>query len=299
MKGMQMSENGTGMVSGMLLGLLAETAIHVGIGQADGAIDLPVAREGGTDLPHVPGAGVKGALREACETSPQCQAKANRWFGASSDENAAGGGAGEILVGDIRLLLLPVRSLTGFYKWLTCPYLIERFGRDRARLGLGNPVPVDWDALGPQGSYKILSQGGEGEKIYLEERLFEVAGPPPQELLDLLGSTIANEAARQQRLKDQLAIVSDEDFSWFARNALPVAAHNSLEDGTKISQALWYEETLPPDTVMTLVILDRNGKGTVANAYNDLFGKHPYLRVGGNETVGQGWFRICKVEEVA
>ena len=44
--------------------------------------------------------------------------------------------AGELLVSDARLLLLPVRSLTRSYRWITCPHLLERYRRDLVRAGL-------------------------------------------------------------------------------------------------------------------------------------------------------------------
>jgi CRISPR-associated protein Cmr4 len=42
-------------MSAMMLGLLAETPIHPGSGQDNGAIDLPVQRERTTDYPVIPG----------------------------------------------------------------------------------------------------------------------------------------------------------------------------------------------------------------------------------------------------
>lgn len=88
--------------------------------------------------------------------------------------------------------------------------------------------------------------------------------------------------------------MSNADFAWFAEYGLPVAAHNRLDDA-KISKSLWYEETLPPDTVMTLALVDRNDNGAAEEAVQALFAEpRPYLRVGGNETVGQGWFQVCR-----
>ena len=45
-------------------------------------------------------------------------------------------------------------------------------------------------------------------------------------------------------------VLNDDDFTWFARFGLSIQARNVLEDGTKQSQNLWYEETLPPDTLL-------------------------------------------------
>ncbi len=298
-------------MSGVLLGMLAETHIHVGIGQAEGAIDLPVAREGGSDHPFASGTGVKGSLRETV-VARGYKTEATRWFGqeprdpeneASRQGGAANGAradngqgaAGEVLVGDMRLLLLPVRSLTHFYMWLTCPYLIERYQRDRARLDAGRAVDFDWSKLDGSSSDDVpnILTSGNGQ-VYLEERLFNCAPLLPNNLIDLLAPAIAWPDAKA-RLERQVAVVSDRDFSWFARSALPVTARNELDKDTKTSTNLWYEECLPPDTVMTLTLVDRCNNGA-AQEVADLFKCKegvPYLRVGGNETVGQGWFNVC------
>ena len=50
--------------------------------------------------------------------------------------------AGELLISDARLALLPVRSLTGTYRWVTCPHLIERYRRDMKRAGIDTVCDV-------------------------------------------------------------------------------------------------------------------------------------------------------------
>lgn len=50
---------------GSLLFLYAETPLHPGSDTGVGAIDLPIQREAGTDLPVFHGSGIKGALRDA------------------------------------------------------------------------------------------------------------------------------------------------------------------------------------------------------------------------------------------
>ncbi|MBN2887102.1 MAG: type III-B CRISPR module RAMP protein Cmr4, partial [Chromatiaceae bacterium] len=90
-----------------LLGLLAETAIHAGAGQNAGVIDLPIQREAHTAWPVVFGSAVKGALRALAEERQAPWLKAV--FGPET--NNASEHAGALLVGDARLLLLPVRSL--------------------------------------------------------------------------------------------------------------------------------------------------------------------------------------------
>jgi CRISPR-associated protein Cmr4 len=94
-----------------------------------------------------------------------------------------------------------------------------------------------------------------------------------------------------QRLKESLVVVNDDDFAWFARYGLQVQARNQLEDDTKRSNNLWYEETLPPDTVMYALLLGRTDDSLAM--VRQLFEQDCYLQAGGNATVGQGWFAVA------
>lgn len=69
-------------------------------------------------------------------------------------------------------------------------------------------------------------------------------------------------------------------------------ARNVLDD-KKTSQKLWYEEALPPDTLLSLLIGER-AAGAAAELAAFLETSR-YLQVGGNETVGQGWFAVQRL----
>ena len=115
-----------------LLGLYAETSIHAGAGTSTGVIDLPIMRESHTGWPCIFGSAVKGALRAKAEQRQQ--ELLTDIFGP--DTNNASDHAGALAVGDARLLLLPVRSLTSHFKWVTCTALIKRALSDAKRLGI-------------------------------------------------------------------------------------------------------------------------------------------------------------------
>lgn len=271
-------------MSALVLGLLAETPIHPGSGQDDGTVDLPVQREKTTSYPVIPGSSVKGALRDYVR---QQSGDVDAWFGKQDN-------AGQILVSDGRLLLLPVRSLTGAYRWLTCPHLVERLRRDLQRAGLPHHGPSSPDLRPAKDAPPVLTRGAPGEKLFLEERSFEVTGSVSPELVMAIGILIADDGARA-RLAGQIAVVGDDDFAWFARYALNVQARNNLDPDRKTSKNLWYEETLPPDSLFYSMLVPRvNKPGSGANAAVDglyeMVKKRPYLQMGGNETVGQGWF---------
>ena len=263
----------------VMLGLLAETPVHPGAGRSMGVVDLPVAREASTDYPVLVGSSLKGALRDKAETineTETAKTDPDRRFGKPDQ-------AGDLLVSDGRLLLLPVRSLTASFRWVTCPHLVERYLRDLTRAGLAPrleiPAPERGDVL-------ALGSG----KLFLEERQFTITEKPMNNLVEAIKPLILHEETRG-RLESRLAVLHDDDFAWFARYGLSIQARNDLEDGTKKSRNLWYEETLPPDTIMHALVMGRNKEAI--RTLDTLFPKDdPYLQAGGNETVGQGWFAV-------
>lgn len=257
-----------------MLGLLAETPIHPGAGRGMGVVDLPVAREAATDYPVLVGSSLKGALRSKMEAAKADDANAR--FGVQDR-------AGDLLVSDARLLLLPVRSLTGSYRWATCPHVVERYRRDLARVGL-EPCPEV-----PAVDCRSVQAVGDGS-LFLEERQFAICGEPPDDLAKAVEPLLLHEATRG-RLPDRLAVLHDDDFAWFVRYGLSIQARNVLEDGTKKSRNLWYEETMPPDTVMYAIVMGRSDQAL--DSLDALFPQgDPYLQAGGNETTGQGWFAV-------
>jgi CRISPR-associated protein Cmr4 len=263
-----------------MIGMVAETFIHAGIGQANNAIDLPVARERTTDYPYIPGSGVKGAFKSWAVEQAGLKANKDALFGTSED------GAGSILFSDARLLLLPVRSLDSAYVWLTCPLLLERLMRDSKRIG--KDIGFDKAAIPrPAGTYCGSKRANAGW-LTVEEREFPHQVTDTAKIVAGLAKVVPAELC--DRLANQVAIVSNDDFAWFARYALPVMAHNQLNAQTKVSENLWYEETLPPDTVMYCLMSER-GHGALA-AVEPALARHAYCQFGGNETVGQGWFQL-------
>jgi CRISPR-associated protein Cmr4 len=261
-----------------MFGLLAETSIHPGTGRSMGVVDLPVAREAATDYPVLVGSSLKGALRDRAGGDTE---HAKLIFGKHDH-------AGEVLVGDGRLLLLPVRSLTGAFRWVTCPHLIERYRRDRKRAGLTTDFSVPTITC-EQGQPR-RGIGHDGGKVFLEEREFTLGEKPKEELVTAVGELLHHTDARE-RLTERLVILHDDDFAWFARYGLAIQARNVLDRKTKQSNNLWYEETLPPETVFYALVAGRNPPAL--KSLTDLFPTNaPYLQAGGNETVGQGWFAV-------
>ncbi len=256
----------------MILGLLAETSLHPGTEQSTGAVDIPVAREASTGYPVIAGSGLKGALRDAARRRKM--KNETRVFGKQDD-------AGGVSVTDARLLLLPVRSLTGHFKLVTCPYILERFKRDMALAGMDAafriPVPGQEHAVAAE----------EAENLFLEEISFNVQREDLGDIVNTI-SFLIRHAETRNRLAGQLTVLTDKEFSYFTNYGLQVNARNILDEETKTSKNLWYEETLPPDSLFYSLLLPRPGREDALNDIKNLFAERPYLQVGGQRNRGPG-----------
>lgn len=280
-----------------ILGLWAETSLHPGAGGSIEGVDLPIQREGHSGWPCVFGSAMKGALRSKAEDKLGKDNLSIAYvFGPDSSSDNASEHAGALLVGDARLLLLPVRSLTSHFKWVTCPALLSRLQRDAKRLDIALDFPI------PKPSAKLVSLSAkvEATNLFLEEYRLSTEQTDMAALINILHKLSSIE---QEQLVEQLVIVHDDMFSYLSRYATPVAAHIAIDNERKTVKkgALWYEETLPPETVFYSALSAQKGRvkdneiaaeAILQSITQDIFGPSPYLQVGGNETVGMGW---CKV----
>ncbi len=148
----------------------------------------------------------------------------------------------------------------------------------------------------------LLQIGQDPTTLFLEEFRLQVDAIEMESLLAALSSLVPD-SRTADLLRSQFAIVDDDLFGYLARYAVPVAAHVRIDNKTKTVEpgALWYEETLPPDTLLYVTLSawgSRNSESVrssaqiLADVKTGIFGNAPYLQVGGNETVGMGWCRI-------
>lgn len=309
-----------------ILGLLAQTSIHAGTGQQTGVIDLPIQREGHNGWPCVFGSAVKGALRTRAEQHKLAavkktevlvlDAKTYQDKVQQSDDIAVVFGlppgaaeikhAGALIVTDARLLLFPVRSLTSQFKWVTCPAALRRYQVDCQRLGSDVPkvtIPQPQDQDGK--SQAIVPTDSPENDLFLEEYRFSVSREDLSSLITMLAGLMET-ADAASLLEKQLVVVSDDSFAHIVNHSTPVNAHISIDAQTKTVRdgGLWYEETLPPETLLYLGLSASDGRkegaamdaGKVLGSVLGLFTDKPWLQLGGNETVGMGW---CAVKPVA
>lgn len=287
-----------------ILGLLAQTSIHAGTGSTTGVIDLPIQREGHNGYPCIFGSSMKGALRTRAETQYGKDNNSVK-FVFGPDTNNASDHAGAIMVSDARLLLLPIRSLTSQFKWVTCPAVLKRYQNDAQRFGMNLTFTVPEVKDTADTTPALVPQQPANPKLFLEEYRFYVAAQDLTSIITAL-TKLMGTADAESALQEQLVIVSNDMFAHLCQHATPVNAHIAIDSDTKTvrSGALWYEETLPPETLLYVGLSATKARANGAEMPADailgsvtgLFTGKPWLQVGGNETVGMGW---CAVTTVA
>ncbi|MBS3967037.1 MAG: type III-B CRISPR module RAMP protein Cmr4 [Truepera sp.] len=269
-----------------ILFLHALSPLHPGTGQGVGSIDLPIARERATGIPYLPGSSVKGVLRDTA-SGKVGKDKLLALFGPET--GSASEHAGAAVFGDARLLLFPVRSLAGVFAYVTSPYLLERFAREAGFAGLKLP------ALPPA----PVSEGGcrlatgsvlKAGKVYLEDLDLE-----SQESAELKAWEDWLVQQSEAPVKGRLCLVSDNVMGFLLETATEVVARIRLEDETKTvaKRALWYEESLPAESLLYgLLSLGSSRKKEVALALDDLKPLLGFAQLGGKASVGRGLCRL-------
>jgi CRISPR-associated protein Cmr4 len=271
--------------------LHALSPLHAGTGHTPDIIDLPTARMKATGIPFVPGSSIKGVLRDARRAiDPE---KTEAVFGPSDDPAAH---AGARVVGEARLLALPVRSFRGTFAWATSPLLLVLAQRD---LGMKFPVPgfAGRGARVPSGSACV-----HNGRLYLED-----LDLPSEESADLARWTeILGPLASpgEDIFTKRFAVVDDDTMTFLWETATQVDARVRLKERTRTVApgALWLEESLPPETLLVgLLAGDRSRRNGVAMRPEDVLGfalpGEEVLQLGGKASTGRGRCRLIPIQQ--
>jgi len=253
-----------------LLIVHALSPLHAGIGQGVGAIDLPIAREVATGIPYLPGSSIKGVLRDAAEAKYKNKELINAIFGSADDTTA---NIGAITFSDARLLLMPVRSLTGVFAWVTSPYMLRLFMQDAGIKSEKIKLPVIKNNQECQTWSKKNSFTLDGKTVVvLEDLQLNVKEPESKSTSgnnndennkveytwpDIIGEYLP---AEQSYLKEHICVVHDDVMSYLLESATDVRTRIKIDDEFKVSQgqALWYEENLPAESLLySLIVVDK------------------------------------------
>jgi CRISPR-associated protein Cmr4 len=310
--------------------LVCESPLHAGSGSELDFIDKPIQRERHTQFPKIESSSLKGAIREMFYTygkniSDSSENNAffedfNAAFGAESKEQEAGKERqGGLAFTDARLLLFPVKSMKGVFAWITCPFILKRFEADMKRAGRTYSLPPDAIKYTPENGKAILFSDGNLEiqtglpnnlkfNIILEEYAFEKQKADASFTLNELFADkifpLPEFNYWNQQLKNNLVILSDNDFADFCEMSTEVITRNQIDvlTGTVKKGHLFTEEYLPTDSVLYTVAMThaefaKNGTGksemdilkyfkdNITNKFNNVF------QAGGNATIGKGLIR--------
>jgi CRISPR-associated protein Cmr4 len=243
-----------------------------------------------TGIPFVPGSSIKGVLRDARRAIDG--EKTEAVFGPTNDPAAH---AGALVVGDARLLALPVRSFRGTFAWTTSPLLLTLAKRDLEEASL--PIPKITERAAQVANGSCLRHK---DKLYLED-------------LDL-PATESDEVTAWARRLEQLvspgdgiftkrfAVVDDDTMTFLCETATQVDARVRVDETTRTvaNGALWLEESLPPESLLIGVMAaDRSRRHGVDMKPEDVLSfalpGEEIHQFGGKATTGRGRCRIVPI----
>lgn len=287
----------------------ALSPLHPGTGQALGNIDLPIARYRATQIPYLPGSSIKGVMRDAlrpAEDTGDAMHLQRAIFGPDiGKKEDAAEHAGAVVFGDARLLALPVRSLRGTFAWVTSPMLLRLACTDMGASEAVCPVPA-FPVRERVARVATDSALLEGKHVFFED--MERAATPGDDAVskwgELLGTALFG--AAHATFTERLAIVDDETMTFFWETCTQVDARVRLNESHVVQKgALWYEESLPAETVLVGLAsasrpyryLDAERKVRMTQTADDLLTHclgdvRSNLQFGGKATVGRGRARV-------
>ena len=231
-----------------VLHIYTETAVHAGGSESVGGIDLPIQRETATQLPLIWGQSLRGALRSLVSNTDGDLA--TRLFGsgptkASTDDSTQ---AGNVFVGDARLLAFPVATLQRTFAWATSPLCLGRVGR-LPRQSATNP----WDSIPTP-----TNDGGCGTEGWKEKQVLgayqvtvttnDSVAVAAASLANTLPSFNGFQPVREKAAKD-LLVVTDELLKNLAIEGTDMVTRVKLDNKKQVEQ-LFVEEYLPSETFL-------------------------------------------------
>ena len=144
---------------------------------------------------------------------------------------------------DANILCLPIRSFYGTFAWVTSPFCLRR---------ADFPDFTDESCAFVGRNSKLIGADG---KIYLEDlditpRISDEAGDMSKRIAELV---FADDEKNKKFFAERFTVVSDDLFTFLCESGTEVNAHIRINSKTGIVEtgALWYEESLPVETILT------------------------------------------------
>jgi CRISPR-associated protein Cmr4 len=188
--------------------------------------------------------------------------------------------------------------MKGTFAWATCPSLLKRHKRDLKSFGRpeipDEPILTD-DTKYLCGKGHISQIPPQVNEFILEDMKLNYNSEPNA---DLWAEYLAKifEADWQIEFKKRFIIVSDSVFDFLAEVGTEVRARICIDDdtGTARKGALWYEESLPAETVLAGMVWQDPGLSKEQDLIANLLPNSKELRFGGKGSTGLGRVRIVK-----
>lgn len=281
----------------------AMTPLHVGAGRGLGYIDLPIVREKVTNFPYIPGSAVKGVIADhynATEDNRKNNPQLATAFGKADDrENDKGttSNSGSLVFTDARLVCLPVRSMLGTFAWCTSPTILRRLHRDITSAGMTVDVSCELNVSDEKAMVCPNNVVASDEKIYLEDLdIGFKTNDNAKKWADYIAKCLFDGSEREEFVK-RFVILSDNIFNFLCETGTEVAAHIKIKEDTKTvaDGALWYEESLPAESILMGILWCDKVYGNPVNTEEELLKSYakdiPMLQFGGKATTGKGIVR--------
>ena len=309
---------------GGLLSLSALTPLHIGVGRAGGAVDLPVQRDS-FGYPVVFASSLKGALKTHAYHNGSNLMRCLFGPEPGDDEKYSS----PVSLTDARLLFMPIRAAKANPVLVTSPKMIRdaldllnlttylreggRDGLEKIRKALQSlegvdPRPGDAYLLGEEPKVNL---GGKEEVIIGGDRFVarDASGVRAEDLGILKDLIIP---AFKPLVPGRIVVLNDDDALRIVNKGIMRIARIRVNRDRKVVEkgGLWTEEHLPVGTTFISGVLTsrkryRNTKcqGNMSNSEPaNLLGKlskalnlvndEGYLVIGGKESVGRGIVRI-------
>lgn len=277
--------------------LHAVTPLHVGAGRGLGYIDMPIVREKVTNWPYIPGSSLKGVIADynhASDENRKDNLLLKAAFGTSGSDNESAAGAWVFT--DANIFCLPVRSFYGTFAWMTSPFCLRRFDMNINLDELNNNI----NAFRTNESVLVRNNANI---IYLED--LDITSQASNQASDIARNAarviFADNNAWQDIFIKRFVIVNDDIFTFLCESGTEVNAHIRIDSDTGVAAegALWYEESLPVESILTgRIWCDKVFvKDITQSELLDTYCKDELmLQIGGKASTGKGQVR-CIFEE--
>lgn len=267
----------------------AETPLHVGVGRGEKAyVDLPIQRDE-FNYPVIWSSSLKGALKAALPSDVK------KLLGSEPGEVVTAPSKVSIL--DARLLLIPARTLSGIWTYVTTPHLYMMFKRyleltrklqQRQTSRQLNDEQILIECMKRCKACTSIEGLVKNNKVIVNE--VELSACFKQELTSLV-----NEVPDELKniINDRgLVVISDENNLGLnaINKSIIIQYRVRIKAGAKIVETgPWSEEYVPMETVFVSAVLC-NSSNECDSITKALDSKFVYL--GGKETIGKGLTKL-------